>query len=745
MADIERDIVLRVKSETEQAQGQFKNLKQELRSIENQLNQMAESGDTGSKAFQQLQRRAGEVKDQLGDTKAAIKALSSDTFKLDAFSQAAQGIAGGFAAAQGAMSLFGSENKAVEEAIKKTQGAMALLQGVTAITNILQKETAFSAFFLGRAQQANTVATEGAAVATKGFSKALIATGIGAIIVAIGTLIAYWDDLSEAIGLTNTELDITKKAVESIGDTFGKERAEVEKLTYEYEQQNTSAKRKQEIIAELEKISPNYFGTLDKEKTSIEQLTTAQNKFNTALTKQALLKGYQKQLEELGNAQAKINTELETGTKEASGFQQFVNFLTAGFRAPVGGAEVLNTIDAVKGANKELAQNQKQIDATLKLIAETEAELNKLGGEAIVEDKKDKKPKVKGKTKEELQKEAEKIAKEQRDFEEKERKLSLEADKQYLDASLANDRFTLDKKLELNKEYFLNGTISEKEYLDNINRLKKEQADKEEKASKDAQDKAKEQREFEDKERQMSLDADLKYLNDSLESTRLSLEKKKQLLKDSYLSGIISQKEYNEAIQKLELSSAQKRKEIFDFIVRTSQQTFSNILAFRENQMNQELQMAKGNEKEQERIRKEYFERNKKVQIAEAIIQAIAGAQGAFTQTAKSPITSVFPGAPYIAAASALATGLANVQKIRQSQFQGGSASSSSSNNIGANVPTQPSQNSQNTPGINSTMLNLDAQGNLRQGPARTYVVESEISDKQRRSRQLSQTAILGK
>ncbi len=93
MADVEKDIVLRVKSETDQATGQFKNLKQELRSIENELNKMASSGQTGSEAFRKLQQRAGEVKDQIGDTKNAIKALSSDTFKLDAFAQGAQGIA----------------------------------------------------------------------------------------------------------------------------------------------------------------------------------------------------------------------------------------------------------------------------------------------------------------------------------------------------------------------------------------------------------------------------------------------------------------------------------------------------------------------------------------------------------------------------------------------------------------------------------------------------------------------------
>ena len=158
--------------------------------------------------------------------------------------------------------------------------------------------------------------------------------------------------------------------------------------------------------------------------------------------------------------------------------------------------------------------------------------------------------------------------------------------------------------------------------------------------------------------------------------------------------------------------------------------------------MNEELRMAKGNEKEQERIRKEYFERNKKVQIAEAIIQAIAGAQGAFSQTAKSPITTAFPLAPYIASASALATGLANVQKIRQSQYQGGSSSSSSNN-----APNlSPSNQATQTSGLDSTQLQLDAQGNLlQQRSIRTYVLETDISAKQQRSKRLQQTATLGK
>jgi len=199
MADVEKDIVLRVKSETDQATGQFKNLKQELRSIEGELNKMATAGQTGTDAFKKLQQRAGEVKDQISDTKSAIKALSSDTFRLDAFAQGAQAIAGGFASAQGALALFGTENKQVEEAIKKTQGAMALLQGVTAITNVLQKESALRLAIATTAQTAYTAVVGTSTGAMKLFRLALASTGIGALVVGLGLLISNFDDVKKVV------------------------------------------------------------------------------------------------------------------------------------------------------------------------------------------------------------------------------------------------------------------------------------------------------------------------------------------------------------------------------------------------------------------------------------------------------------------------------------------------------------------------------------------------------------------
>lgn len=199
MADVEKDIVLRVKSETDQATGQFKNLKQELRSIENELNKMAEAGQTGTTAFRELQQRAGEVKDQIGDTKNAIKALSSDTFKLDAFADAARGIAGAFAFAQGAASLFAGENEDLQKAILKVQSAMALLQGVTEITNILQKDSAFSLMFLNKNLKDVATTSEKTSEGIRGVGNILTGSLIVGGISLIGILLANWDELFNSV------------------------------------------------------------------------------------------------------------------------------------------------------------------------------------------------------------------------------------------------------------------------------------------------------------------------------------------------------------------------------------------------------------------------------------------------------------------------------------------------------------------------------------------------------------------
>ena len=190
-----------------------KSMKAELRELQMALQQMEASGDTSSKQFIEMSVRAGELKDQIGDTDQQIRILASDTKHVDALISGVTGLVGAFTAVQGATALFGAENEELNEALLKVNGAMAILQGLQAVQETLNKDSAFSVIFMRNARVAettaiagqttalgaNTVAMTASTLATKAFSFALKTIGIGLIITAIALLVEYWDDLTAGV------------------------------------------------------------------------------------------------------------------------------------------------------------------------------------------------------------------------------------------------------------------------------------------------------------------------------------------------------------------------------------------------------------------------------------------------------------------------------------------------------------------------------------------------------------------
>jgi hypothetical protein len=631
MADVEKDIVLRVKSDTQQATGQFKTLKQELKSIENELNRMSEAGEEGSDAFRKLQARAGQVKDQINDTKGAIKALSSDTFRLDAFSQAAQGIAGGFAAAQGAMALFGSENKAVEEGIKKTQGAMALLQGVTAITNILQKESAFRLAVSSAAQAAYTAVVGTSTGAMKLFRLALASTGIGALVVGLGLLIANFDDVKKVV------LNLIKP----FDGIIAKVRDFLSVISFGLIDDASTAKTKSNAEASLE---------------AINKLTKA----NESIEKQM-----QRNID-IAKAKGKSDREVYQLEKQLLEFRLKNNYAEQ---------------DAIK---KKIAVGNATEEERKKLFELVQSARDLLKDKTVLEIN------YTNKQKEETAKRIDNAKKE------------AEAKQ---------------KELENLRSY-------EEKY-------EKERKEKAEKEAKDAEDRAKEQREFEDNERKMALDADREYFKNYMDSKRFNDQQKKDQAKQSYLDGIISEKEYQEALSQIDQQGQQRRMNNLK-MVSDSLQALSDLTTA----------LAGKSEESQRKA----FKVNKAFQLSQALINTYMAVTGALT-AGGNPI-KLATGAQFVEAGIALTTGLAQVAKIAKTQFNSSASGSSAGGSMGGSlgsVPT-PSYQAQQTQTIGSTQLQLDAQGNLlQQRSMRTYVLETDISEKQSRSRRLQQTATLGK
>ena len=112
----------------------------------------------------------------------------------------------------------------------------------------------------------------------------------------------------------------------------------------------------------------------------------------------------------------------------------------------------------------------------------------------------------------------------------------------------------------------------------------------------------------------------------------------------------------------------------------------SAVTAVNDARMAKELKNAKGNEEEQEKIKKKYFEKNKKIQIAQAYIATFQSAVQAYGAMAGIPVVGPVLGA--IAAAAAIVAGLANVSKIKSTEYEssgggGGAAQANYGKNYG--------------------------------------------------------------
>jgi hypothetical protein len=198
MADVTKEIVLEVGLKDSTAAGTT-SAKTRLRELQKTLADMALAGQDGTKAFREMEKEAGRLKDQIGDTQQRIKNLASDTRTIDTFVGAIQGITAGFQIAQGAAALFGDENEDLQKAMLKVQGAMALANGVQQVANLLNKDSILITQGQAAAQRLYAFTLGQSTVALRLFRTALVATGIGAAAVAIGLLVENWSKLVKVV------------------------------------------------------------------------------------------------------------------------------------------------------------------------------------------------------------------------------------------------------------------------------------------------------------------------------------------------------------------------------------------------------------------------------------------------------------------------------------------------------------------------------------------------------------------
>ncbi|MDB5200585.1 MAG: hypothetical protein JWO92_2548 [Chitinophagaceae bacterium] len=147
-------------------------LRTRLMGAKEEFAKLIENGIQSGPAFDNAKKKLSELSDQMRDVNEVTKNLGSDTKGLDGLISLATGVAGGMAVAQGAAALLGDEDKDLQTALLRVNAAMSILQGLTAIQNVLQKESAASLLLNNLLRKESVVQTVAQTVATEGLAVA---------------------------------------------------------------------------------------------------------------------------------------------------------------------------------------------------------------------------------------------------------------------------------------------------------------------------------------------------------------------------------------------------------------------------------------------------------------------------------------------------------------------------------------------------------------------------------------------
>jgi hypothetical protein len=320
MAKLNIDIKVEDKSVGKSVE-KVQSLKTQIRELQKQI----QTAKVGSKEFEELSERLKDTKDQFD----LVNAKSGDLF--DSFNKLPGPIGMIGSAVQGTLddlkilSSFnikdlGKQFGAIGDDISLIGGNLAKTTGITKLFNA-------TTLLTSNALKAVGVSASVSSKGIKLFSAALIATGIGAIVVALGLLIANFDKVRDSLfklipGL-KTAADfvgnLVNKFTDLIGITNEAERAEKKRQeTYDKAKKSTDIvndglQREIDLLkargATQEEIDKKRKQIIQNELNDLKKLADENGKFNDENAKK---------YKDLQNQLAVIDAEAETRKREAS-------------------------------------------------------------------------------------------------------------------------------------------------------------------------------------------------------------------------------------------------------------------------------------------------------------------------------------------------------------------------------------------------------------------------------------------
>jgi hypothetical protein len=270
-------VTLDLQTNIDQAEKSVGSLKSQLREAQNEVAALSDKFGATSKEAVEAAKKAGELKDKIGDAKALTDAFNPDA-KFKSLTASLSGAAGGLAAVTGAYGLLGGQSKEVEGLILKVQSAMALSSGLQAVG-----ESVDSFKQLRAVVSSYTLVQKISTAAQWLWNAAMSANPLGAIVLVIAAVIAAGYKLisffMESAAANETAMAATKKNTNALKEQEKSTKSNSEALKENNDKQYALAKASGASAEELRKLSLKH-----------AEETIALNKKNTMLARSTFLR-----------------------------------------------------------------------------------------------------------------------------------------------------------------------------------------------------------------------------------------------------------------------------------------------------------------------------------------------------------------------------------------------------------------------------------------------------------------------
>jgi hypothetical protein len=238
----------------------FKSMKSEIKALTLEAQQAVMQFGEFSPEARKAEAALASARDRMEDFNDRVKAVNPDKFAQ--INTIVGGVARGFQAAQGAMALFGNQSKDLEKTMVKLQGAMALADGLEGLGKMQQQFSAIAGNIKGNVVKAFST-----------LRGAIIATGLGALAVIVGLVIANFDSLKKVImnlipglgSMVNFVGGLVQQFTDWVGITSAQDRA-LEKLN------KTTAKSNEQLDREIALLQArgDQVGVFNKQRQKLE-------------------------------------------------------------------------------------------------------------------------------------------------------------------------------------------------------------------------------------------------------------------------------------------------------------------------------------------------------------------------------------------------------------------------------------------------------------------------------------------